>query len=386
LPLAETFASSGSVANVYTRALLAAAAGLVFSLLWDFSWELTVGLDLVWSRPHIAIYLAVAIAGGSSLALIFTTSASPERQNSGIKIAGVEAPLGAWICLWGALAFVAATLFDRWWQSSYGLVAGLWHPPQILKTVAFFAIAMGAWLLCLSSQNRRAAAHSPENGYASSAAAGLLLALITVVSLTSVYPNRQHSALFYRLACSTYPLVLGAVAIGGRARFPTTIASVVYMAAICLMVWLLPLFPAKPQVAPIYNSLDHLMPPPFPLLLVIPALAIDLIVRFFRRRTGTLSTWLQGAAAGLSFFVFFIATQWVLAEFLLSDLADNWFFAGGGKHWPFFLKIDAISRTSFWDLAQDRLTLGRACVDALLAIICATIGLWIGRWMKTVRR
>ena len=46
----------------------------------------------------------------------------------------------------------------------------------------------------------------------------------------------------------------------------------VYTLIFCATVWLLPLFPAKPQVAPIYNPLDHLMPPPFPLLLIVPAL------------------------------------------------------------------------------------------------------------------
>src|SRR5205823_5659357 len=99
----------------------------------DFSWESTIGVDLVWSPPHTLTYLAIGFAGLAALALIFQSSRSAAGENSGIKLAGLTAPLGAWVCVWGALAFGAATLFDRWWQSNYGLVAGLWHPPQIAK-------------------------------------------------------------------------------------------------------------------------------------------------------------------------------------------------------------------------------------------------------------
>jgi hypothetical protein len=90
--------------------------------------------------------------------------------------------------------------------------------------------------------------------------------------------------------------------------------------------------------------------------------------------------------AGAGFFILFMATQWVFAEFLLSDLADNRFFAGGGRNWPFFLKIDPVARTSFWDIAQDRLTLGAPLIDAVLAMLSAAAGLWMGKWMRNVHR
>ena len=124
--------------------LLAASTALLASLFWDFSWESTVGIDLVWSPPHSAAYSAVALAGAISLASVFRMTRSRSSRHSGVRLLKLEAPLGAWVSLWGTLAFLGATLFDRWWQSNYGLVAGLWHPPQIAKTVAFFAIAIGA--------------------------------------------------------------------------------------------------------------------------------------------------------------------------------------------------------------------------------------------------
>src|SRR6478735_3758311 len=42
--------------------LVVAALGIPASLLWDFSWECTVGIDLPWAAPHVATYAAVALA------------------------------------------------------------------------------------------------------------------------------------------------------------------------------------------------------------------------------------------------------------------------------------------------------------------------------------
>src|SRR6185295_17015464 len=122
------------------------------SLIWDFSWESTIGIDLFWSPPHTATYLSVIITAGAALLLAVTNE--PSRQAGGVRIAGLHAPLGTWVALWGAVAFLAAVLFDRWWQSAYGLGAGIWHPPQISKAVAFFVLLSGTWLFFLRQQNR----------------------------------------------------------------------------------------------------------------------------------------------------------------------------------------------------------------------------------------
>jgi len=150
------------------------------------------------------------------------------------------------------------------------------------------------------------------------------------------------------------------------------------------MVWVLPLFPAKPQAAPIYNPLNHLMPPPFPLLLVVPAVALDALLRKVKWPTHRARTWLQAGATGLVFLIVFMGTQWLFAEFLLTDLADNWFFAGGGRHWPFFLKIDPLARVAFWETHE--MNLANALGALGLAMLAARLGLWMGAWMTRVRR
>ena len=358
--------------------LLVAAVGVPSSLLWDFSWESTVGIDLAWAPPHLATYLSVLLGGAVAMALIFSNSA----RGFGVLVGKFRAPIGAWVIVWGAVAFGAAMLFDRWWQSSYGLAAGIWHPPQILKASAFFAILAGAWIFVASAQNRSRGA----GAFAFSAAAGVLLAMMSVATITLAYPNRQHSAAFYQLTCALYPLVIAAVASAGRLRFPATAAALVHLAMMCLAIWVLQLVPAKPLVAPIYNALDHLMPPPFPLLLAAPALALDALLRWFPGREQRFQDWRRAGECGLAFFAIFIVVQWQFAQFLLTPAADNWFFAGGGMHWPFFLKIDPRSRVAFWKMGNDEFTLARGFAAAGFALLSTRAGLWLGSWMKRVQR
>ena len=336
------------------------------ALLWDYSWECTVGIDLFWSHPHIAMYGGVALAAAGALLAL--------RTNEGVAIGRWRAPLGAWIALWGTVAFLTATLFDRWWQISYGLGAGIWHPPQILKAIAFVAIGLGA-ALC-----------SVRRPMLFPLAVGSILALAGVMTITLGYANRQHGAGFYQLGCAIYPLTLVTVAVAGRAKFSATLAALAALALGLLVLWIIPLIPGSPQVAPIYHPRDHLMPPPFPLLLIAPAFALDLMLRVFPGREQRFQNERRAVECGLAFFLVFLAVQWNFARFLLSSGSDNWFFAGGGVHWPFFLKLDSSARTAFWKLRGDEINFAKGLWCAFLAILGARFGLAIGAWMKNIKR
>ena len=363
--------------------LILAAALVPVSLLWDFSWESTVGVDLFWSPPHTLTHAAMALALVGAVALMRRRSAGAAAGAS--RIGPVAAPLGGWLVAWGALAFLTAVLSDRWWQGAYGLQAGIWHPPQMLKAVAFFAMTGGAWLAAAAAQNEPGANPMLAPAWLSGAG-GCVLALITIVTLTASYPNQQHSASFYKTAGATYPLVLAALARAGRLRWSATVAALVYTGILAGMVWLLPRFDARPLTGPVYNPLDHLMPPPFPLLLLVPALAMDWVVKKIRWPEWRGLGWLQAGALGLAFCIPFFAAQWVFAEFLLSPKADNWFFAGGGRHWPFFLKISPSARVAFWNSPGDLLNWNSALLAAAFSVIAARLGLWLGAWMARVRR
>ena len=335
-------------------ALVAACIAIPLALVWDYSWESTIGVDLLWSPPHVALDLAVALA---CLAAAF------DRRRSS----------GSWLVLWGALAFLAAAIFERWWQASYGLAAGIWGPPQLLNTAAVIAVQVGALLTCAISRER----------IATSMAGASLLLMISMISLATLYPNRQHSAAFFQSACATYPLVLAALSTAQKDRWSATLAALGYTALWGAMVWILPLFPGSPQIAPIFNPRDHMLPPPFPLLLVLPALVMDFLLRPSPVRR---PVWREALEGSIEFFLLFVATQWTFSAWLLTPAAANRFFAGGGEHWPYFLQIAPDARTTFWSTASDTLNARSGLIAFALAFASTFAGLHFGRWLKAVRR
>ncbi len=360
---------------------LLAALAIPVSLLWDFSWESTVGIDQFWSPPHSLTYLAMATIGVGAGWLMFKGTRATGPTPGLIQLGRVIAPAGGWLAAWGTLAFITAVLFDRWWQSAYGMGAGIWHPPQILKATAYFVTLAGVWMIGLAARDEPGR-NSAVTAAVFPVAGGLLLTLISIVTVTQSYPNYQHSASFYQIACATYPILLVAMAKAGRLRWSATLGAATYLVVAGAMVWLLPLMAARPMTGPIYNPLDHLMPPPFPLLLMVPAIAVDLLLRRVRWSDRPGLGWLQAGVLGLVFFFLFLCAQWTFAGFLLSPAADNWFFAGGGKHWPFFLKISPPARVAFWESGPDVMTGVNALRALGLSMIAARLGLWLGAWMK----
>ena len=79
------------------------------------------------------------------------------------------------------------------------------------------------------------------------------------------------------MSAATFPVYLLGMARASKFRWGATWIALVYMAIVAAMAWVLPLFPGQPRLGPIYNPIDHFVPLPFPLLLVVPAVAIDLM-------------------------------------------------------------------------------------------------------------
>src|SRR4029434_9602330 len=121
-------------------------------------------------------------------------------------------------------------------------------------------------------------------------AAGVMLTLFSDFLTEFTFPNQQHAAAFYKITAAGYPLALVLTARASQLRWPATIAAGTYMGVMVLMVWILPLFPAHPKLAPIYNPVDRMVPPAFPLLLVLPAIGIDLVMRRSARCAAAAST------------------------------------------------------------------------------------------------
>jgi hypothetical protein len=146
------------------------------------------------------------------------------------------------------------------------------------------------------------------------------------------------------------------------------------------MSWILPLFPATPKLGPVYYPVHQFVPPEFPLLLVVPAAALDLLWS----RTGSWNKWLLAAVSGVVFLGVFLAVQWPFADFLMSPAARNFFF--GAKYFGYnYPPTSFYMRYMFYPEQSD--VFRKEMLIALCAAILTTrLGLAWGTWMQRIRR
>jgi hypothetical protein len=364
-----------------------AATCITVGIMWDISWHETVGRDTFWTPAHLLIYLGGALGGCVSgwLAIKHTFLAGPAEKSAAVRVFGARAPLGAWVVIWGAVAMLTSGPFDNWWHNAYGLDVKIISPPHALLGLGMVGLSFGALLTALTRQN-----HLPDGAGSGMFVwvGGMFVVTGAVFVMEYSFPNLQHAAIFYKACALTFPFRLVTVGRGARTSWPVTRVAAVYLLVECLMIWILPLFPAQPRLAPIFNPVTHMVPPPFPLLLIVPAIAIDLILR----RAGEATGWKRLALAfvlGAVFLAVFIPVQWFFSEFLISPHADNWFFAGN-RIWGYGNQLGEWT-TRFWRVNPanpnaDPLTLHALVVCWLLASVASWLGLMLGGWMRKVQR
>ena len=376
--------------------------------LWDISWHESIGRDTFWTPAHIVIYLGGVVPGLTCgwLALQATFFSPASARTATVRFWGARAPLGAWISIWGCFAMLTSAPFDDWWHNTYGLDVQILSPPHTLLAIGMFSVVLGVLLLVLSWKNT-----VPE--YQRERVARLFVFMIGIMTTTNSiivteysFPNSQHAMTFYLIVCLHYPALLVVAARASTLCWGATCAAGIYMAFYALLIWILPLFAAQPMLAPIYNPVTHMVPPPFPLWLVVPAVAIDWLVGWMRRKqeaqpnsssgsssaadsgikcpTSWLHDWLLALALGVAFLGLMFPVQWYFSAFMLSPASDNWFFAGH-RHWPYSSNLGTWLN-DIWRLDRDPVTpLGLAYALAIACGACRT-GLWFGNWMLKVRR
>jgi len=356
-----------------------ATTSVVVGVIWDISWHRTIGRDTFWTPAHLAIYLGGLLAGLTGAFLILrATFARSGADDPGVRIWGFRGPLGAWIWAWGAAAMLVSAPFDDWWHNAYGLDVEILSPPHVVLAAGIIAIQLGSLILMLSHQNRWTSASNRLPGLAFAYATGVLVTMLATLFMEESLPNNQHRGVFYKISAAAYPVILVAAARGARLRWPATAAAAAFMAIGAAMSWILPLFRAQPLLGPIMNPIDRMVPPPFPLLLLLPALAIDLLLQRVKQRDWTLSLLLGAAFV----WVFFVA-QFHFAEFMLSPDARNWFFAG--DRWSYDERLGQ-AHHEFWGQTRDPITPRGMVVATLIGIVSARVGLWWGNWMRRVVR
>jgi hypothetical protein len=362
-----------------------ALSSIAIGITWDISWHESVGRDTFWTPAHMAIYFGGVLAGcvAGWLAIQHTFIAREAGRDSSVSLFGARAPLGAWIAIWGALAMITSAPFDDWWHNAYGLDVKIISPPHVVLGLGMLGISVGALLLVLSRQNR-----FPESSTQGSGmfifAGGVFVLLGSVFLLEYIYPNLQHGGMFYKVCALMFPARLIAIGRSARVSWPTTRIAAVYMAMLCAIDWILPLFPAHPKLAPIFNPITHMVALPFPLLLVFPAIGIDLILIQTRGASGQLWRIIFAMLLGTAFVAVFLVAQWLFSEFLVSPHADNWFFLSD-RIWGYNTSSGDWHH-EFWDRTADRFNIRSFIVTWVLACVSSWVGLFFGDWMRKVRR
>jgi len=378
----------------YVYAFVTAISCIYFGIQWDVSWHATIGRDTFWTPAHIAIYAGCLAAGVAALMTIAqTTFTGAEAIKAGtLRVWGLRAPLGAFICCWGSLLTLTGAPLDNWWHEAYGLDIRILSPPHVLLTFGFVTIFYGTMISVLSLLNRveREAADVDAailkrrrwlRALYVYAAGGLL-----AQGFFEIWPFMKiiymHASVFYVAGCITLPVFLVGVARSARMRWPATATAAVYMLLWMVPVWILPLFAAEPKLGPVVQRVTHLIPFEFPLLLVVPAAAVDLLMQ----RAGRDSDWRLSLLLGVLFFATLLAVQWPFGTFLMSPYSQNWFF--GTHYYPYTMSPQSYYvRHVFypWDAGAASLliylALGLPC-----AILSARAGLSWGDWMRKVQR
>lgn len=388
IPVAERSGVASSSRAValpwHLAAVVFAATSVIVGLIWDISWHMTIGRDTFWTPAHLAIYTGGAVAGLSCGFEVLRRSffASPKPQD-GVTVWRIfNGPLGGWLAIWGAVAMLTSAPFDDWWHDAYGLDVKIISPPHSLLAMGFLAILFGARIMAQAEQARDAdrADASGMAPWVVAYTSGLVLTMVSIFTTEFHEKIAMHSSLFYIVSALVFPAILVSAARATRLRYPATATAVVYTLVMCVQVWLLPLFAASPKLGPIRQNVTHMVPLDFPLLLIVPAIAIDLLMR----ATATRGAWMRALIMGVSFVVVFAVVQWPFGDFLVSASAKNAFFRADNL--PYMMPADAwpaIGR--FIEETGTQLAKGFG-VAAVIGVLSARAGLGWGSWLTAVKR
>ncbi len=369
---------------LHLAAVVLGATSILIGLIWDISWHMTIGRDAFWTPAHMAIYFGGTLAGLSCGARVLANSfwQRDTHQTDGVRLwKYFTGPIGGWICIWGALAMLTSAPFDDWWHGAYGLDVQILSPPHVILLLGLLGILVGAQTMAVSAQNTEG--YSTSRATVVAFASGVLLTLAAIAATEYSDVELLHNSQFYIVAGAVYPLFLVASARASKLRWPATATAAFYTAIMAAQVWIFPLFAARPKLGPIGHDVTHMVPMPFPLLLIVPAIGIDLVLRRMESR----NRWLTAAVLALVFILSLLAAMWPFGSLLATEVGRHPFF--GGAFANYSAPADyLVGPREFW--MED----GGAAValvktmtwGVLAALLSSRIGLAWGNWLREVKR
>ncbi len=274
-------------------------SSICFGLYWDISWHMTIGRDTFWTPAHLLIQFGGILAAITCTYLIFSTTFShdPAVQSSSVKVWGFRGPLGAFLTAWGGVTMVTSAPFDNWWHNSFGLDVEILSPPHVVLGWGILGVGIGYLVLVVSAKNRATGAVRAKLTWLFLYLAGLGLMLHMILISEFSDARFMHSSVFYRVLMLATPLLIMGYGTASEHKWGSTIVASVYMAVELAGLWILPLFAAQPKLGPVYTNVTHMVPMGFPVLLIFPAFAFDLV----RARLAGRNKWLLALVAGTAY-------------------------------------------------------------------------------------
>ncbi len=353
---------------------------------WDVSWHRSIGRDTFWTPAHLAIQACGVIAAiiCAYLIAVNTFGSSARLKTASVNVLNFRAPLGAFIAAWGGIAMIASAPFDNWWHAAYGLDVKIVSPPHTLLILGIRAVDVGILFLILAAMNRASTDNSPTFNTLQRLflyIGGLIVGGQMFFLMEYTWDVKLHSVSAYIAMAIAMPLIFAILSQASRYRWAATSTAAVYMLIAIAEILIFPLFPAQPKLGPVFNPVTHLVPAKFPILIILPALALDLLWQ----KTQAWKPWKVALVSGFLFIAILAIVEWPFASFLLSKASENRFF--GTIYFDYNSRSDGPDRlreffnpdhgfTLYWGLFR----------AAIYGSISTLIGLSFGRWMRSVQR
>ena len=353
---------------------------------WDVSWHRSIGRDSFWTPAHMAIYACGVLVGIVGLWLVLNATSGRDRElrDASVNVFGLRAPLGVFLAGWGGVAMLTSAPFDNWWHNAYGLDVKIVSPPHVLLILGIRVISFGMLFLILAAMNRAALAGASNFKrlrilflYLGGLAVGGQMFFLQEFTSDMVL----HRALPYIAMGIGLPILLATFSQASRFRWAATATAAVYMIICISEILILPLFPAAPKLGPVFYPVTHFVPAKFPILIILPALALDLLWQ----RVSAWRPWQVALLSGFVFIVVLVAVEWPFANFLMSHASQNRFF--GTMYFDYNSRPTGYDRLRQFFPPQPGLALSLGLLRAsVYAAISTWIGLSFGRWMRGVER
>ena len=284
----------------YLWCVVAAVTSVSIGAHWDVSWHRSIGRDTFWTPAHMAIYACGVLAAISCgyLVLFTTFRKSSAIAASSVEVFGFRAPLGAFIASWGGIAMLTSAPFDNWWHNAYGLDVKIVSPPHTLLMLGVFAVSVGALIMLVGAMNRAIASENATLArhlqWMILYVGGLMVVFQMFFRMEYTWDVYLHNTQAYKAMAIGMPTLFAVLWQATRNRWASTWSALIYMAFVEGAVLILPLFPAEPKLGPVFQQVTHFIPPKFPILLIVPAILLDLLWT----RTQAWKPWLSALVSG----------------------------------------------------------------------------------------